>query len=556
MSVSVICITYAYGFTSSIVSSGSPLYLMRVARYDTRMSGRAYRSPRSGYLAAVVSVILATVVFLLMAPLVPIARWVPYLYLLLIGIMAMGYGVRTALVATLMTAFAWNFFFLPPVHTLTVHDPHDVISLIIFASVGLIMGLLTGHLRERETQAIAREQELSLVNRLSAHLVSSTTTDDMARLLVMEIMQAFHPAEIALLLAATPEELHLTYCLPAHLSLTPAMADRLCWAFTYSEQMRLPLSTLDMESRGQETRELYQPLHTGVTQHGVLYLRARDDHRPYTADDLRLFDSIANLASAYLDRLHLQEAYAQRDALRQADRLKSTLISSVSHELKTPLSAVTATVTSLLEDDVDWDTPTIRHELTAIHQDLSRLHNSISALMDYARLEAAEWRPQRDWYELGEIIGAALTTFPETCQARMVLQLPDALPLIRVDFHQCVRALQHVLENALLYTPADSTIEIGAIALGNDLRCWIRDYGPGIPEEEQAHIFEKFYRGKQSEPRPKGTGLGLAIAAEILRFHDGRIWVENHQPHGACFLLYFPEVLGTTVVEEASDAPI
>ncbi len=209
------------------------------------------------------------------------------------------------------------------------------------------------------------------------------------------------------------------------------------------------------------------------------------------------------------------------EALREADRLKSSLLSSVSHELKTPLAALTATVSNLLEGDVPWNEKSVRDELRAIVTDVARLNNSIGALLDLSRLEARAWEPHRELYELPDILAASLGALPVHQRSRVTIDLPDDLAPLHVDFEQWVRVFQNLLENAMLYAGA-GPLRVGAQATGDGLRLWVEDEGPGIPADEHEAVFEKFYRGRPTGTKVRsGTGLGLAITREIVRAHGG-----------------------------------
>jgi two-component system sensor histidine kinase KdpD len=286
--------------------------------------------------------------------------------------------------------------------------------------------------------------------------------------------------------------------------------------------------------------DIFLPVQTTTQVEGVLYVGARADHQVYSLYEARLLVSLANLAATFLERRRLEKTAGKADALREADRLKSVLISSVSHELKTPLAAITAAVSSRLEDDLAWDPVAVRTEFTAINENLERLNDSISGLLDLSRLQADAWRMHRDWYEIGEIIADTLRSLPANARQRITFAIPDDVPMIKVDFQQWSRVLQHLLENAFAYAPAGSMICVGADATAHDVRIWVEDSGPGIPPEERERIFEKFYRGASAALAPSGTGLGLAITTEIVRFHGGRIWVEDVQPRGARFVIALP----------------
>ena len=509
------------------------------------------RWDRHGYGFAVACVVGATVLFVLAREYFAKEQWA-LLYLLIIIFVAGTGGFRASAVAALLAFLAWDFFFLPPYNTLLVADPKDWLSLVVFLAVGLAMGLSTSRMHEREADARARERESALLSRLSANLVSIASTRLMTETLLNEISTTIG-AHTAMLYLADAEG-GLT---PVPSPTPPAEETRRTaeWVFRQNKAIGLPrgsaLTKLDIEgwpitvspddvAGGADRRDIYLPLQSPSRIEGVLYVGERADGAAYSPHDARLLVSITNLATSFLERRRLEETASRAEAVRESERLKSTLISSVSHELKTPLAAVTATVTSLLEEDVAWEPAAVRGELSAVREDLGRLTDSIGELLDLSRLKADAWMPQRDWFEFGEIVGAAMNKLPAASRRRIDFQIPDGLPPLFVDFQQWLQAILHLLENALAYSPPAARVVIGAAATARELRMWVEDAGAGVPSVEREHIFEQFYRGSAATSKPTGTGLGLAITAEIVRFHGGRIWVENVQPHGARFLLALP----------------
>jgi two-component system sensor histidine kinase KdpD len=291
---------------------------------------------------------------------------------------------------------------------------------------------------------------------------------------------------------------------------------------------------------GSTRKDVLLPLQSASRVEGVLYVGPKANGADYSTHDARLLVSIVNQAAAFRERRRLQHVADQAAALHEADQLKSAFISSISHELKTPLASMTATVTSLLEEDVEWDRATVHDELEAVREDLDRLNDSINSLLDLSRLESNAWAPRRDWYEIGEIIGSAVARILQKERDRISFSVPDGLPPIYVDFPQWTRALENLLENALAYSDRGEPVCIGASADSEDIRIWVEDRGPGVPEEEKTKVFDKFYRGKASSRAPSGTGLGLAITWEIVRSHGGKIWVTDAEPHGARFTISLP----------------
>jgi two-component system sensor histidine kinase KdpD len=256
----------------------------------------------------------------------------------------------------------------------------------------------------------------------------------------------------------------------------------------------------------------------------------------------------------------LQATATQAQALREADRLKSSLLSSVSHELKTPLAALSATVSNLLEHDVAWDEQNVREELQAIVADVTRLTNSINALLDLSRLEARTWEPHRDEYEFSDIVAESLETLTTRQRERVTVTLPDDLPTLWVDHAQWVRVMRNLVENAVLYTGDDARVHVGAAVDSGSgtVKMWVEDSGAGIPADERDEVFEKFFRGRATQAdAPSGTGLGLAIAREIVRAHGGTIGVTDVQPHGARFVMTLPaeDESSPVAVDGAGSAP-
>jgi len=289
-----------------------------------------------------------------------------------------------------------------------------------------------------------------------------------------------------------------------------------------------------------DNHDLFLPLQTATQLEGVLHIGGRMDLHPYSFHEARLLVSVANLVSGFLERQRLEITASHARALHETELLKSTLISSVSHELKTPLAAVTASISSLRGEDVAWEPSEIRDELAVVEKDLLRLNDSITALLDLSRLKADAWKPRKDWFDIGEIIGTALRTLSPAERKRIILAVPQGLPALLLDYQQLARALQHLVENALAYSAAELPVRIGASTRGQEVHLWVEDTGPGILPHERERIFEQFFRGAGATLVPSGTGLGLAITAEIVRFHGGRIWVEGVQPHGARFVIALP----------------
>ncbi len=518
------------------------------------------RLGRHGYILAVAAVALSTLVFYPGRDHFAKGQWA-ILYLLVVVLVAGLSGTRPAILAAVLAFFCWNYFFLPPYHALHVADTEDWLSLVAFLVAGIVMGAQTGRLREREARAVAREREAAAINRLSTYLVSEVPTATVADTLLVETVRLLGAERAALFLPGDDGRLRPVAAAPEDApGPGPSVEAAAAWCLANNQALGLPgLPREDDESSSRpvppegpppedtiDRAGTYVPLQTAASTYGVLYVEAAGaGHRPEAF--AALLDSLANLTAAFLEGQRLQAAVTRAEAEREADVLKASLLSSVSHELKTPLAALTATVSNLLESDTQWDEETTRSELEAIVADVARLNNGVGSLLDLSRLEAGVWEPHQDWYDLDDLIDTALETIPAGNRKRVRLSVPAVMPPIFVDFEQWVRVLRNLIENALVYSPADSEVRVAAADVGGSTEIWIEDCGPGVPPEERERIFEKFYRGKRMTGlAPSGTGLGLAIAREIVTAHGGTIGVTAAAAGGARFEIALPETVDTS----------
>jgi len=444
-------------------------------------------------------------------------------------------GGRSAAVTSALVGFAcWNFFFTQPYYTFDVADPQTLFALVAFLGISFIVGVLTASAKSNRAESEHGEWEARLLARVSAELLGSPTLEATVASVLSAVDEAVAPFEAAVFL---PE--------PGTMRLRPHWLDRSAeWrpeVIATAEEVFRTLRAVGASGGsfpGPHTHSgadgIYLPLHSASRVHGVLYVGAPAQTLAYDAMDRRLVSSIGLLASAALEQLQLAEEAAGAEALREADTLKSSVVSSVSHELRTPLAGVVATITGLLERPEELS-DRVQTELEAVIPDLHRLESAISDLLDLSRLEGDAWRLRFDMYEIGEVVGSALSGLAPTVRARISIELAEGLPALPLDFRQVVRALRVLLDNAAAYSPEGTPIVVGAKVFGGSMLVWVRDQGPGIPFEERGRVFEKFYRSSSTARLASGTGLGLAIVREVARGHGGRAWVEEAPGGGALF---------------------
>ena len=511
------------------------------------MSWRRVLSVWGGYPAAAAAVIAATLALLVVRPFLEPAH-VMLLYVPVIIAVARLSGVRASLAAAGAAFLALDFLFVPPYYVLSVSAPADLVTLAVFLIVAAVAATQAGRMGQRERDALRRQAELESLNGLSSRLVAGESAPRIAESVVAEVerllgaeraaLYAIDGTHARLLASAGRGAEGLSEQVFSDWVVSNAKAIGLPQCARGREEV-LPATVSVMEPvEGSVADGLYLPLQTADSLEGALYLRP--GATLLRSDEVDALLAISGLGAAFLERRRLSEQSSRADAARESDRLKSTLISSVSHELKTPLAAATARVTGLVDvEDARLDEH-VRAELLAVTEDLSRLDSSIRDLLDVSRLQSDAWRPRLEDWSVGEVMGSVAARLTASDRERVRFAMADGLPDVRADFAQLGRALSNLVENALLYAPQGSSITVGAEAHGAEVHVWVEDEGPGLPDEEKEAVFGKFVRGSASAASPAGTGLGLAITREIARSLGGSVWVEDAQPRGARFVLALP----------------
>jgi two-component system, OmpR family, sensor histidine kinase KdpD len=504
-----------------------------------------------GYPAAV-AVVLAAVA--LLVPLRGVLQ--PPTVMLLFVPVIMGltrlFGMGPSAAASVAAFLAVDYVFLAPYYRLSVRSPSEWIGLAVFLAVALGAGRQTDRLARRGSAAERRRNDLELLNALSFRMASASSPEQVAGLAVESLAAALRAERIALY--AAPSSSGAARSLATAGRQAPSSGEEafVKWVLQHGSAVGLPLSTGESGAGprsvaagdavpGVAAEGVYVPLRTADSREGVLHAvlpaaSSRDDA------GASLLLAVSNLVAASFERRRLEEQAAHAAALREADKLKTTLVSSVSHELKTPLAAATARVTGLVEEAAVAP-ERMREELVAVAEDLGRLNASIGDLLDLSRLESDAWRPQRESYDVGEILGTVLSRLPASQRQRVRFSLSPT-PAVSADFAQLARALVNLVENALAYSPPSEMVVVSTALAGAEVLVTVEDRGPGVGDAEKSRVFDKFYRGGASGSAPGGTGLGLTIAREIVRSHGGRLYVEDAEPRGARFVVALPAYAG------------
>jgi two-component system, OmpR family, sensor histidine kinase KdpD len=438
-------------------------------------------------------------------------------FLFVVLIVAAGSRRWIAIATSLVAFFCFNYFFLPPVGTLTIAEPQNWVALFTLLAVSVVASHLSTQARRRAQDATARRDELARLFDLTRDILLTTDATDAVTLVARYVAQRFGLESVTVCLRG-PRGWQRHHAGSRGLELEDGQLDAVLTEHATFES-------------GNGRRAWLVPLRSGTRAMGVLALEG-EAMEPGTRD------AIAGVTAIAIERTQLLEERKEAELVRRGADLKSALLASLSHDLKTPLTAVTVAASNL---DASWLTAEQRHEQTAIvRAELDRLNRLFQNIVDLARIETHAVAAEREWVQPAEIVEAAVGQV--ACLAGHVLEMDAAAEgaLVRLDPRLTSAALVHVLENAGQYSPPGSTIAITVTLESDELHVAVRDHGVGIAPEDLPHLFERSYRGVEARQQRFGTGMGLAITKGLLAAEGGRVWAENHREGGAVFTIAVP----------------
>jgi two-component system sensor histidine kinase KdpD len=488
------------------------------------------------------------------------------LYLLAVMASAIFFGAGPAILASFAAFLAFDFFFIDPRHRLSVSEAEEWVALGLLLATGVITGQLAAALRNRAREARRREREAVVLYDVVRLMTGPDLRESLAavaerlrqELALAAVIIGFHGGTGAGLWAEAgePEALELARAS----GMTPKRLLRE-GAGPTPEQRGSPgrwIRVLPPHLPGQpgQSDRLHEvPVRLGEGTVGLISLVRHPQAAPFTAVDDRLLSAVGNQLAAAIERTRLREEAAEAEILRRTDELKTALLNTVSHDLRTPLSSIIASAGSLLQQDVQWTEEERRDFARAIEEEGERLNRLVGNLLDLSRIQAGSLVPQRGWYDLSALVDDVLGRLRSvTSRHQVVVSIEEELPPVFLDYILIDEVLANLIENAVKYTPPGSEVAIRATRDNDEVRMEVADTGPGIPPEALSRLFEPFYRIQKEGQTARGTGLGLAVAKGLVEAHGGHIRAENRDGGGASFVFALPLGEPSQSTAEAAEA--
>ncbi len=448
------------------------------------------------------------------------------IFLASVLISGLAWGLRPALVAAVLSILTYNFFFLEPRFSFVIGHAADVFTFLIFIAVAAVTGWLTGRVRDQAQLSSRRAAAVTALLAASRRLSTATTEDETAQSLAEQASAAANGRSVVLLprngelvqVAGSPTEAVLS---------TAAMAAAR-WAWEKGEPAGTGTGTLP------QVGWIFRPL---VGLRGRAGVAGVETHGEVDADEERLVAALLDQGAVVLERAELATATVENEALRRSDKLRAALLNSISHDLRTPLSTVMGSATTLIDFGKTLKPETRADLLISIREEAERLNRYVGDLLDMTRLEGGALKTKSEQTDVRAVLGEAIERIERRLETRKLTRdFPAELTQVQIDPGLLEQAIVNILENAIAYSPDGSLIEVAAYEDRGNVVISIEDEGPGIPQADIERIFEKFRRLEEPSDRNrgghKGAGLGLSIAKGFIEAMNGRIAAASPIAHG------------------------
>ncbi len=499
-------------------------------------------------------------------------------YLLVVLTLASTRGRFAAVLASLVAFLSFDFFIVPPLYMFTISRPEEWLALFIFLTVALITGQLTVSLRYHAQDAKNREHEVRILYELVGAANREECLEPLVEMLTHAIFTVFaswgvdactlllvdERNELKTMAYATYDNAQAEQLLPGEETAAAMVVKQgqvmgLHSSLTALEAQRFLIQRIPLLNTTAESSRVYLiPLKVGAQVIGIVRLRihgkrlrfpieAVEQVRAHAGANVAFFWTFLDQVIAIIERTRLRQEHMQMEVLQRTDELRSALLSSVSHDLRTPLASIKAAASSLLQEDVQWKAQERRGFALAIEKEADRLNRLVSNLLDMSRIEHGVLQPEKELYLLDELLNDVLARLQTLLQGREIhVTVAQDTPPVEFDYLHMDQVLTNVIENAVRYTPPETPIDIEVRKQAKEILISIADRGPGIPRADLERVFDKFYRVKPSGRQsiyPTGSGLGLAVCKGLIEAQGGRIWADARAGGGTIFYITLPLTL-------------
>ncbi|MBR0344286.1 MAG: sensor histidine kinase KdpD [Rudaea sp.] len=487
-------------------------------------------SPWSAYARSAAVVAVITLICELLYTHIELTNLV-MLYLLGTVYVAARIGRGPSALAAVLSVCLFDFLFVPPIYSFAVSDAQYLITFGVMLATGFVISHFAARGKRQATVARARERRTNELYALSRELAKARNVDDLGRIVIKHIL-ADIDGEAAVLLPDAdghlldPSHFCTRGAVVANAARYPVPGNDLGiaqWAYDHRQKAGRNTDTL---ANGDA---LYLPLNALKRCIGVVGLRPKDPARLDVPEQMQLIESFVSQAAVAMERVQLAETAQAADVEIESEKMRNALLSSISHDFRTPLASIVGAASTLLDESGQpIEAPQRKALLRTVLDEANRLHRLVGNLLDLTRLTSGKLSLKRQWVPLEEILGAVLHRLHEAQGGREIkVDLPADLPLLHVDEVMIEQLLFNLLDNAQKYTPGGSSIEVSAGTARDEIVVSVRDHGPGLPAGEETLVFEKFHRGRD-EAAQSGFGLGLTIAKAIVEAHGGDIRARNY----------------------------
>src|SRR6185437_6303521 len=487
------------------------------------------------FLYATCAVAAALVIGEVLTEVTPIPN-LSIVFLLAVLVSAMSCGIWPAIYASLLSFLVYNFFFIPPIYTFTIAEPYELLALVIFLVVAVISSALAGRVREQARISASRMRAMRRLYEFTRRLSGLATLDAVAEGAASEIYASLGRPVVVML--SQGDDLALTASWPPEDILDAGAMTAARWAYSHVEPAGADTGTLPT------IPWYFVPLRVGSTTLGVIGVAKEKDTSPLDSEARALLDTLVEQTAAALERASLAREMVSAKTATETERVRNTLLASVSHDFRTPLSSILGSATSLIGYGDKLDAAAKKDLLGQIKTEAEDLDEMVRNLLAITRIDAGALELRRDWIDLREIVDRVdNATRRRGVHQRIEIALPADLPLVRADATLAEQAIGNVISNAVGHTSPETKVLVDAQVGPQQIALRITDDGPGIPAQALPRIFDKFVKADTTQADGgRGTGLGLAIAKGIMEAHGGSIAAES--PHangrGTSIMLAFP----------------